>query len=313
MSVDLHARDEGRHAVGAEELWGESWYHDFAAQDGSYGGYLRLGLYPNLGVAWCWIHLVRRDRPLVVVRDQDVPCPTVMRGPIEVGSDRVRGAWSPVQPLRAYRITIQGRGIELADPADAFRDERGPAVPVELDLTWEAAAPCFPYAATTRYEQSAWVGGEVRVGDERTAVRCPGQRDHSWGVRDWWLLPWAWCSGHLDDGTWWHCVRSAAPGAAFQTGYLVDPGATGWRAVGTIDLDYALDGDQLPMSARLGVGDLELRLVPELHAPVLLTSGDGSKVSRLPRVMSAASTPDGRTGRCWLELNLPEGVAHLAS
>ena len=43
------AADENLHPPGDEELWGESWYLDWAASDCSYGGYVRLGLYPNLG------------------------------------------------------------------------------------------------------------------------------------------------------------------------------------------------------------------------------------------------------------------------
>jgi hypothetical protein len=311
--MELHARDEGRHAAGPEELWGESWYHDFAAEDGSYGGYLRLGLYPNLGVAWYWVHLVRRGQPLVLIRDHDVACPNPTRGAIDVGSERVRGSWKPVQPLRAYRITTDGTGVTLADPADAFRGEHGPDVSVHLDLTWEGVAPCFAYSATTRFEQSAWVTGAVTIGDEHIDVHCPGQRDHSWGVRDWWLFPWVWCSGRLDDGTWWHAVRSALPGAeAFQTGYVVDPGESDWREVTTIGLDYELDAEMLPTSVDLAIGDLELHVTPELHAPVLLVSTEGKR-SRFPRAMSAVITADGRTGHCWLEFNFPEGVAHLKS
>ncbi len=311
---ELHAQDEGRHAAGVEELWGESWYHDFAAADGSYGGYLRLGLYPNLGVAWYWVHLVRRGQPLVVIRDHRVVCPNPTRGAVEIVSDRVRGSWRPVQPLRAYRITTEGTGVALANPADAFHGEQGPEVPVSLDLTWEGVVPCFPYAMTTRFEQSAMVTGEVVIGDEVIAVHCPGQRDHSWGVRDWWAFPWVWCSGRLDDGTWWHCARSAlAKADLFQTGYVVDPGESEWREVTTIGLDYELDAEQMPTHAQITVGDLELQLTPELHAPVLLTSRDGAKISRVPRVMCGVSTADGRTGHCWLEFNFPEGIDHLNS
>src|SRR5439155_26689961 len=46
------AGDEGRHPPGPEELWNESWYFDAVSEDGTVGMYTRLGLYPNLGVAW---------------------------------------------------------------------------------------------------------------------------------------------------------------------------------------------------------------------------------------------------------------------
>ena len=50
--------DEGHHPPGDDPLWNESWYFDFVTADGSLGGYVRLGRYPNLGVVWYWACLV---------------------------------------------------------------------------------------------------------------------------------------------------------------------------------------------------------------------------------------------------------------
>jgi hypothetical protein len=313
--LKLDANDEGRHLPGTDLLWGESWYHDFAASDGSYGGYLRLGLYPNQELAWYWVHLVRRGEPLVLVRDHAVPGPSAPVSDdgnrrVEVASARVNGSWGPLEPLRTYRITTDGTGVALANPADAFHDESGPKVSVQIDLTWTGVTPPFPYTATTRFEQSAWVEGEVVIGDERIEVRCPGQRDHSWGVRDWWLFGWVWCSGRLDDGTWWHCARSIVPKIdIFQTGYVVTPDMR-LAPVEHVDVDYELDPERLPVAGALGIGDLALTWVAELHAPVLLVSPDG-KQSRFPRAVCRFETPDGRSGRGWIEFNFPEGVPHL--
>jgi hypothetical protein len=312
--VKLEAKDEARHLPGTEPLWGESWYHDFAASDGSYGGYLRLGLYPNMELAWYWVHLVRRGQPLVVVRDHEVPAPKKDGdgATVEVSSPRLRGEWGPVEPLWKYRITTEATGVALANPADAFHGERGPDVPVSLDLTWSGVAPPFPYAATTRFEQSAWVEGELRIGDDLLTVHTPGQRDHSWGVRDWWLFGWVWCSGRLDDGTWWHCARSIVPKVEiFQTGYVITPDMTLTPAE-KIVIDYEIDGEQLPVRGELTVGDLALSWTAELQAPVLLVSPE-HKQSRFPRAVCHFTTPDGRSGRGWIEFNFPEGVPHLKS
>ena len=43
----VDAADEGHHPVGDEALWSESWYFDFAARDGSIGGWIRIGPYLN--------------------------------------------------------------------------------------------------------------------------------------------------------------------------------------------------------------------------------------------------------------------------
>ena len=67
--------DEGRHEPTTDPLWNESWYFDFATTDGAVGGYVRLGLYPNQRSAWYWAYLVGDGRPLVAVRDHEVPLP----------------------------------------------------------------------------------------------------------------------------------------------------------------------------------------------------------------------------------------------
>ena len=56
-------------------------------------------------------------------------------------------------------------------------------------------------------------------------MRSPGQRDHSWGVRDWWAMDWVWSALHLDDGTHIHGVDIRIPGAPpIGVGYLQQPG-----------------------------------------------------------------------------------------
>ena len=106
---------EGRHTPGPEGLWGESWYLDFAASDTTYGGYVRLGLYPPLGRSWLWIHLVGRDRPLVAVCDHQLPCPA--GDAIEVSADGAHVAIGTSEPWQRCRGTAQGTGGLIRDPA----------------------------------------------------------------------------------------------------------------------------------------------------------------------------------------------------
>ncbi|HEV3452601.1 MAG TPA: hypothetical protein VG869_15560 [Acidimicrobiia bacterium] len=306
-AFELTGADEGRHQAGAEPLWGESWYHDFAAVDGSYGGYLRLGLYPNLGVLWYWLHLVRRGEPLVLIRDHAVPC-LAPGAPLEVTGDRFRASWRCTEPLQAWRITTEGTGVAVRDPAAAFHGEEGPDVDVRVDLEWRGAAPTFPYTETTRYEQAAWVAGEVVVGDQRLEVRCPGERDHSWGVRDWWAFPWLWTAGRLEDGTWFHAVRSLvaeAGDANFQTGFVVGPDGA-LRPLTRVAFTPRLDDEKLLVHGDLELADLGLAVTAELQAPVLLVAPDGRE-SRFPRALSRFEAADGRVGRGWTELNWPDG------
>ena len=56
------------------------------------------------------------------------------------------------------------------------------------------------------------------------AVDGHGQRDHSWGVRDWWAFGWCWAAARLDDGTRVHFADIRMPGLPVAFGYLQPPG-----------------------------------------------------------------------------------------
>jgi hypothetical protein len=302
---ELTDADEGRHPSGTEQFWGESWYLDWAASDASYGGYVRLGLYPNLGVSWWWIALVGRERPLVLVVDHDLPCAEgdAALAPRQ-GSTSV--ALTVPEPWRRFRVVSESVGVELDDPARAFHGLDGPTVPVALDLTWESRSAVFPYAMTTRYEISSWVTGTVTISGHTVAVDCAGQRDHSWGVRDWWQFPWNWTSGHLDDGSFVHAARSIIPDFdLFATGYTVTPDGVLTEADG-VDNEVDIDAENLPTAARQRIGPVTFSTEPLGHAPILLVAPDGRE-TRFPRALCRYTTTDGRAGTGWTEYNWPPG------
>jgi hypothetical protein len=301
-AFEVTPTDEARHVAGSEELWGESWYLDFAASDTSYGGYVRLGLYPNLGRSWLWVYLVGRDSPLVAVCDHTLPCPD--GDTLRITANGLHVEVDTPQPLERCRVVAEGTGGRLDDPARAFHGEQGDPVQVRVELDWHSRGPAFAYEATTRYEQSAWVTGQFTIGGETITVDCAGQRDHSWGVRDWWLFPWNWTAGHLDDGTFFHAARSMLSGAElFQEGYVIPPAGEQERVDG-VECEVSLDAEQLPESARQRIGPLRFTTDPVAHAPVLLVADDGRE-SRFPRAMCRFTTDDGRTGTGWTEYNWP--------
>jgi hypothetical protein len=293
--------DERRHASNDEELWGESWYFDFAARDGSVGGYVRLGLYPNKRVAWWWATCVRPGEPTVLVRDHEAPLPSAAA--LEVRSE---GLWAEITcetPLEHWSIGMEAFGVALDDPADAYRGERGTRVPFGIDLEWEAFGPIYEYPEPmTRYEQACMVHGEVLVGDERLPIDAVGERDHSWGVRDWWAMDWVWSALHLDDGTHIHGVDIRIPGApSMGVGYLQQR-AQPLVETHAVTARETFGDNDLPQATTLSVGDLTATIDIRGHAPVLLTAPDG-RVSHFPRAWATVTTEDGRTGVGWVEWN----------
>lgn len=260
---------EGRHEPTGERLWNEWWYFDFAAPDGSLGGFVRLGLYPSLGMAWYWAYLVRRREPLLVVRHHEAAVP---RGrSLEVREEALWSALYCETPGEHWTIGLEAFAVALDDPMDAYRGERGDRVALGFDLEWEAEAPTSDYAGVTRYGQPCRVSGEILVDRQRLEFSGWGHREHGWGVWDWWRPGWIWAAGRLQDGT---AFQASAPGV------------------------HA--GDGLPGPAAMALEGIALTASPLMFAPLPLDAPNGS-TSRLVRALSRFDAVDARWGFGWAE------------
>lgn len=298
------AGDELRHTPEADVWWGESWYFDAATLDGTAGVHLRLGLYPNQGRSWWWGYVVRDGEPVVVVRDHDAPLPSGGQSGLEV---RTEGLWAELtceQPHEHWSVGMEAFGVALEQPEEGYQGERGERVAVGFDLEWEAAAAPFVYPGTARYEQSCVVHGEVLIGRERFELAGPAQRDHSWGVRDWWQFPWTWFRAGFDDGTHVHGAYVTPPGFVYSVGYeLAAGGAPAAAEFG--EPQFALDANGFPTTATLRCGTTTVMCEPVGVTAIPLLAPDG-RYGRMPRTLVRATTTDGRTGSGWLELNQPD-------
>src|SRR5262249_22562464 len=135
-------------------------------------------------------------------------------------------------------------------------------------------------------------------------VDAPGQRDHSWGARDWWRFPWLWAAAHLGDGTRAHVTQLLLPRPFPAYGYVATPG-------GRLDPVDSCRISTRPGAAparpdrtELSTGGLDLTATALVPTHIPLDGPDG-QVGTLLRVLSRVETPDGRTGAAWLEWNLP--------
>lgn len=284
--------DDREHPATDEQLWNESWYFDFVDPDQDVGGWLRLGCYPNLGTSWLNGLLCGPGIPTYALVD------FTDTGAIEMTLD-------PTEPLATYRVTMRGRGQAYDDPAALLRDEPGRPVDISMDLEWTTSGTPYQYRITSRYEIPCTVTGAVTADGRRFTVSgVPGQRDHSWGVRDWWSMDWVWSALHLDDGTHVHGVDIRIPGAPpIGIGYVQRAG-TPLVELQTVTARETFADNGLPVQTTLTLapGDLTATVEARGHAPVLLTSPDG-RVSHFPRAWVTVTTADGRSGVGWVEWN----------
>jgi hypothetical protein len=255
----------------------------------------------NEQTAWVHVLLCGPDMPTVAV-DAQVPLPS---DPWSVRTDDFELGHSADAPLQSYRVDVRARARSYSDPSALLRGEPGEPVEMSVNLVWATDGTPYQYAVTTRYEIPCTVSGSVTVGDTSYRVNSvAGQRDHSWGVRDWWGMDWLWSALHLDDGTHLHGVNIRIPGApAFSIGYAqgADGNVTELQTVGSRE-SFADNG--LPLEATLALEPAQINVNAHVrgHAPVRLVARDG-RVSQFPRVWATISTADGRSGVGWLEWN----------
>jgi len=297
--------DEGRHEPGDDQLWNESWYVDFSNADGV-GGYVRLGLYPNLGVAWWWAYIVTPEH-LFVVRDHDVPLPK--GDALDIRADSLWASMTCETPMEHWSIGLESFGVLLDSPGDAYRGELGERTAVGLDIEWEAFGAPFDYphgggrSYAGHYQHAGAVHGEILLGRERIAFDGMGERDHSWGIRDWWEVGWHWSSFQIGDTLAVNVATPDIPGIEYATGYIARDGGEP-HPITHCKLVTELGADDIPTSARYTVDDGDDELTVDIAvlapAPVPLTAPDG-RVSRFPRALCRFTTADGVTGTGWSE------------
>jgi hypothetical protein len=325
--------DEKRHRADADDLWNESYYCDFVATDPStgepFGGWLRLGLYPNRDVAWWTTWIVRPGTPgtpgTPATSGRLGICSVDYHAPVPPGDSLVsttahedsRIEIDVRRPLEEFRLAATAPARSLRAPSDAYdasdAEQTGDPATLGVDLTWTTDGVPYHYDLTTRYEIPCLVAGTVTIDGETIAVQGHGQRDHSWGVRDWWAFGWCWCSMRLDDGTRIHLADiRMMPGVPVFFGYIQMPGEV--HPATSLTVSEVLGEHDFPTRARIEIGaapahDIGIDVTPVAFGPVLLRDEDAGRTSRFPRAMLTCRTDDGRTGSGWIEWNQPQDAS----
>lgn len=257
--------DEYLHAPGEDSLWNESHYFDFVGD--TLQGHARLGFYPNAERASAWLYLHVDGEGSFGFHDEAVP-------PARTHGTTVRGSsWSfdyrPVEWTSRWECHVRGELVRVElDGIETGED----GVPVEVRLDLVGRSEPFFYSegfglgedveepgpeGADRYEQPVRVEGAVRLNGERYPVEAWGERDHSWGPRDWFGMNWCWCSGSFEDGTAFNLTRLLE--VPYRNGFWFD----GDRTIPLTEVTLRSEPELGPRTARAwsrGELDVDLRL-----------------------------------------------------
>jgi hypothetical protein len=231
----------------------------------------------------------------------EVPLPDAADDTQAIDVEGLRAAQVCETPLQRWRVTCAGTGAAHADGSAPLRAEPGEPVEVGFELTWETAGVPFQWRQSTRYEIPCRVTGTVTVGDEQIAFAGPGQRDHSWGSRDWWAMDWMWSGLHFADGTHTHAVGlPKLPGVG--VGYVQRDGVL--TEIESCHASEEVADNGLITRARIESGPdaLVIDVEPLAFGALRLESPDG-RLSLFPRAMCRLRKDDGVEGTGWVEWN----------
>jgi hypothetical protein len=247
------ACDEFLHEPGPQPEWQESFYFNWFDTESDAMGLARIGYRPGNHTADALLYTMRGggvDGGYAKLNTPYVGTPTPEH--LEVGVLQ----FHLDDPMSKWRLRLGGRD--------------------EVDLTWTALHAPFdfhaeapdgaglpPGFADAHFEQSGRVTGTVRMGGVTHAIDGLGQRDKSWGVRNWSSIEgWDWIPVLFGPDLTMNCTQLFSAGRVYPSGYIFHDGAC--HAVVELSVDYQWAGYQVPRASRIVVTDVSgLRL--EVH------------------------------------------------
>ncbi|GEM_PF-838928 len=243
----LSYTDEGRHEKTHYKYWRESYYFNFVDDKAGIYGFTTIGWRVNEGEV---------DGILMVIRNRSpyFAYPAANRKFTEPWESfdlpkncRVKRLhYDMIDPFRRWRLCLDGG-----------RDS--------MDLDFSCFTPVYDYNAEMKslpskvaqehYEQSGRVKGVLRMRGREFNIDGTGQRDHSWGIRDWGgVESWKWITAQFGDAFSFNVFSVTDEGWENAGGFIFDGEENSRIMESTIHLDLMPDG-QSPKGAELKLVD----------------------------------------------------------
>lgn len=212
----IKAIDEEIHTIGKEEHWQESWYFNFADTKHDLFGLTRIGFNFHTRKIDGLIIIIRDGQPEYVYPAVNVPFKGDWYSLKASSGLNVRDLIYKVEePLKKWRLILSGKN--------------------KMDLLWEAFTPPFDYHDKDRelppdvtgrhFEQSGKVTGNIHFKGKAFEINGTGQRDKSWGVRDWAHVEgWNWISAQFGENLSFNIWEGFFKGRRYQNGFVFDKG-----------------------------------------------------------------------------------------
>lgn len=170
----LKADDEFAHQPSERPDWRESYYFNWVDLKAGISGFSTIGILPNAGKREFVFALFYDDQREVYFVEPDGPIPDDFT---ESLSDGVL-SFSVTEPFKEWRIHYDRKGLRA-------------------DIVWPGRFPAYDFGSGSgtswagHFEQSGSPHGEIELRDGRVIdFKGLGERDKSWGARNWHIQGW---------------------------------------------------------------------------------------------------------------------------
>ncbi|MEM2087817.1 MAG: hypothetical protein QXF52_03990 [Thermoproteota archaeon] len=173
MMNTLSPEDEENHKPSERKDWRESYYFNFVDLENMVSGFTTIGLYPNLSKREFVFAVFQGGEKHLYHQEHDALFSLETFECLDDG----RLSFQLVEAFKSWRIVFSSPGLEAeilwTDRFPAFSFGRGSGT------SWEG-----------HFEQSGTVSGRIRIGGIEKNIHGYGQRDKSWGPRQWHIDHW---------------------------------------------------------------------------------------------------------------------------
>ena len=172
------------HEFGHDPEWNESFYFNFYDKTRDICAFMRLGLKPNMNEKTAFVFLMMPGNSILAWKDRE----------------SLRDTELAVKDLRFQKVHTEKKWhLEFSGTMEKHKENATSSEQVSFGVDYESLNEVFDYRdciggtgekiseriAVQHLEQFGRARGTLRVGVDQYALDGLGERDHSWGVRDW--------------------------------------------------------------------------------------------------------------------------------
>lgn len=170
----LEIEDDQLHIPSEDKRWWESYYFNFVDLRHGLSGFTTIGLMPILGIGEFIFALFYNNRRTVYFVESPTSFEPERTNPILSNGNLT---YEQLSPMKKWHLSFRGDNVTA-------------------DLIWEGRFLPFPFGVGSgtswigHFEQSGKITGVIDVDGISMPVDGLGQRDKSWGPREWHIDSW---------------------------------------------------------------------------------------------------------------------------